>query len=95
MPSRWSRHLTVSIDDLMDTLVAHPQRFSDVAHRRAGGVQAADRLMELRPPALHLVLKLIEMVARGLRLSEERPIYLNRVYLTRRKTVVWSSGRAV
>jgi len=55
----------------MDTLVAHPQRFSDVAHGRAVGVQPADRLMELCPLALHLVLKLIQVVASGLRLSDE------------------------
>src|SRR5207245_1479407 len=51
------------IDDLMHALVAQPQRVGDLAHRTAGGVQRADRMLIGDLRAIGFELQLDELVA--------------------------------
>ena len=59
------------VHDLVDALVGEAQALADLAHRAAGGVEAADCVLEVRLRPLGLVLELEEAIAGRLRLTED------------------------
>jgi hypothetical protein len=48
----------VALDDLVHPLMAEVERLCDLAHRAAGGVQAADRMVVVELCPIRLVLEL-------------------------------------
>ncbi len=80
---RRTGHLSASIDDLMNPLVAQSERLRGVAHRSAGRMETSDRLVIRQAAPLRLILQSGERITRDQGFVEEHLVEFHVVYLTR------------